>query len=267
VDLGIAVSETLRVERVLTDAAPIRIVCSSRDEGLHYLLDIVLRMDGSNDEERLAMHLSARVEELRVRTGETARGFADRVREIVRDASCLQSYLSSFDGRAKGIARELDARLPGASVNADPGEVVFIRGGNRQVGRFRNLTFDERVRAPTYRAVPTHQRRGAYDRPFFYYYYDPYHDLMCWVAVEEILRGGWQSDRVLVVDRTGTLMFRGDDSGSFDTTDFEVAPGAVDFDDKGHIIVDEAVPLESSVDPVEIGSPYTPGYGGDEAGG
>lgn len=266
-DLGLAVAEVLKDDRLLVDSSDIRLVCSRRHAGLHTLVDIVLGIDEAEGRDRLSVALSGRAEVLHVRTGERAVDFASRVRETIGDSAALSEFLDAFDEQASGLALGLDRRLSGASATAEPSTIYFVRGGNREVGRFRNLTFEAHVRSPTYRAVPTHQRRGAYDRPFYYYYYDPYHDLMSWIATEAILEGACRSSRVVVVNRRGAELFRADETSGFPVERFEVPPGSVQFDDKGGIVVDESVPRESSVDPVEIGSPYTPGYGADEAGG
>jgi hypothetical protein len=265
-DLSKALAATGESKALDRDFSTLRLVCSAVEDAVHVLADVQIAGRRHEKDGWLEVAIAARPRSLFVRPGDGAEDYRRRVVEEIRREGSLEEKLETVDGKTTGLRDALAQTLPGHALEAAPTTARLIRTGPKQVGRFRNLGFGSSVRPPTYRAEPTHRRDGAYDSPFFYYYFDPYQDLLHWIIVEDMFQHGtWGSPRVEVVDRTGAVLFRGDEASAHANDRFEVPRGAVRFQD-GTLHVDDAVPRESSMDRVEIGSPFTPGFGGEGEG-
>lgn len=265
-DLAKALAAAANSPALAADFSKLRLVCSAVDDELHLLADVQIAGRKAKGPNWLDVALAARARGLAVEPGETAGAYRDRVLERIRRSGALEAMLATVDDRVTRLHDALAPQLVGHVLERTPATARLIRTGTKQVGRFRNLGFGDAVRRPTYRAEPTHKRSGAYDSPFFYYYFDPYQDLLHWVVIEDMFQHGtWASPRVEVVDRTGARLFRGDEASAHASDRFEVPRGAVRFEGEA-LRIDDAVPRESSMDPVEIGSPYTPGFGGEGEG-
>ncbi len=265
-DLGQALAQTIASGRLSEDFDSLRLVVSHVDEDLHMLVDTELAGRIRRDRPEVSIRLAGRDRRLMIHRGEEAQDYGQRVLTIARNAAEPGAMLACFEEHARAIATALGPRIPGSRIQVSEPRIRLIRTGTRQVGRFRNLGFGRSVRAPTYRSTPTHKRGGAYDSPFYYYYFDPYQDLLHWLIVEDMLEAGtWNDPRVEVVARTGELLFEGPQARAHAQDRFEVPRDAVRLSRAG-LVVSEDVPHVSSMDPVEIGSPHGPGYGGEGGG-
>jgi hypothetical protein len=208
------------------------------------------------------------VEELRVRPGESAADYRARIEAFVADGTRAEADRVALDQLTRRIAAGLDRTLIGARATAAAATVQIVAPGQQQLARFRNLPFGDQVESPHYRAVPTYQRAGAYADPFYYYYYDPYYDLMNWVMLDAMLHThAWHSPSVYVVDPGGNYL------GTGDTIDAATANWAgrdtVGFDAQGGVTVDDSIPAIST----DSGSSFTSdssssdgGWGGSDTG-
>ncbi len=262
-DLSAALTRATQGREVDTHFETLRLVVSAVDDHLHQLIDIQITGRGQGAGPQIKIELAARHQDLRIEVGEQAHTYRDRVLTAVRVAAEPGRGLERFAAHARALHEALTAALPGAHIQSSEAEIRLIRAGTKQVGRLRNLGFERAVRLPTYRSKATHRRTGAYDSPFYYYYFDPYQDLLHWIIVEDMLAcGTWTDSRVQVVDRTGAPLFLGSEAHAHRDDNFEVAREALTITPESGLVIDPAIPRVSSMDPVEIGSPHTPGYGG-----
>ena len=213
------------------------LVLSHREGGLHVLIDVRIHSRVMLGEEEMRADLSARVEELRIHPGESAADYRARIEAFVADGTRAEADRVALDQLTRRIAVCLDRTLVGARATAQPATLQIIAPGQQQLARFRNLPFGDDVESPHYRAVPTYQRAGAYADPFYYYYYDPYYDLMNWVMLDAMLHTqAWHSPSVYVVDPGGNFL------GTGATIDAATANwagrDAVGFDDGGVTVAD-----------------------------
>lgn len=232
------------------------LVMTHKAAGLHVIFDVAISNNVVVGDEEMEIVLSGRVEDLRVRPGESAKDYAARVKRFTKDPDAIEGHRLALDGMARALGDSLRIALVGSKVRVEGAHVEVIRPNKKQVGRMRNLEFKDRVKSPTYRPAPTKRRRGAYADPFFYYYYDPYYDFMSMMLVSAIVHDmAWHSPMVHVVSPSGDTLFTGDavdsTAASIDGWDPDDAVG---FDESGDLQVDDAMP-EADVDgdPVESG--------------
>lgn len=232
------------------------VVMTHRAAGLHVIFDVAISNNVVVGDEEMEIVLSGRVEDLRVRPGESAKDYAARVKGFTKSQDAIETHRLALDGMARALADRMRVSLVGSKVRVEGARVEVIRPNKKQVGRMRNLEFKDRVKQPTYRPAPTKRRRGAYADPFFYYYYDPYYDFMSLMLVSAIVHDmAWHSSMVHVVSPSGDTLFTGDTvdstTASMDGWDPDSAVG---FDETGDLQVDDSMP-EADVDgdPVEAG--------------
>jgi len=217
------------------------LVMSHREAGLHVLIDVRIRNRVMLGEEEMRVELSGRVEELRIRAGESAADYRARIDAFVADGTRVETDRVALDQLTRRIAARLERTLVGARATAEPATLQIVAPGKQQLARFRNLPFGSEVEGPHYRAVPTYQRAGVYADPFYYYYYDPYYDLMNWMVLDSMLHThAWHSPMVHVVDPGGAML------GTGDNIDLATADWAgrdtVGFDDRGNLSVADSIP-------------------------
>ena len=117
---------------------------------------------------------------------------------------------------------------------------------HKDLGRFRELTFGDRVKEPTYRAVPTHQRSGAYADPFYYYYYDPYFGFTHFLLLDYMIgHDHWHTDGVAVVSPDGDTLYTGAEAAAHPEDRLDAEGSAVGFGDDGNLTVSDTIPAVS----------------------
>jgi hypothetical protein len=238
---------------------------ADRREGLRTLIEVTLRRRVPASTPELRLHFAGRLDAMQVARGDTPVSYAKRLRALAADTSALVAARERFTARVGEAERALAQQLGALSLSCavTPVELRLIRPGPRQLDHFRRLTWGSRVRLPKYRPVPIRGRRGAYDEPFYHYYYDPYFDFVAWVTLSEIAAGrGWQGLDFEVLDPDGSRVFdSGDPSG--EATLQLVHLDQVQLTQTG-LVVDPAIPELGGPDPGEVGDPrVTAGFGGE----
>ncbi|KIG12594.1 hypothetical protein DB30_01218 [Enhygromyxa salina] len=262
---------------------------SDRREGLRCLVEITLArrvsslateeqstkvsageaeaLDRLENTPELRLRFVARLDSMQIARGDTPLSYAQRLRVLARDPSGLQAGRERFaalvEQTQRALAQQLGPLCLASSVS--PVELRLIRPGPRQLDHFRTLSWGSAVRPPKYRPLPIPARKGAYDQPFYHYYYDPYFDFVAWVTLSEIIAGrGWQGLAFEVVDPDGTRVFRSDGERreAASALDDGLAK-LVELSEAG-VIVDPQIPSFGDQDPGEIGDPrVTRGFAGD----
>jgi hypothetical protein len=220
------------------------LVLEHREAGLHTIIDVRIVSECAVDEEEMTVICSARLEELRIRPGETAALYQARVGEFSVRERALDHARLQLDQLTERMAVELERHIVGATTRREPAIVEIIRPETNQIARFRDLEFGSDVKEPSYRPVPTHRRNGAYADPFFYYYYDPYYDFTSWIMLDMMLHhGAYHSHHVHVVDPNGTLLHTG---ANADGSTNWVGASAVSTDSAGSgVFVSDSIPEPS----------------------
>lgn len=232
------------------------LVMTHKVVGLHVIFDVAIQNSVLVGEDEMEIILSARVEDLQIRQGESAKDYGTRVKAFTKDPDAIEGYRLALDGVARALADRMRVSLVGSKVRVEGARIEIIRPNQTQVGRMRTLGFKDKVKQPTYRPAPTRRRRGAYADPFFYYYYDPYYDFMSLMLVSAIVHDmAWHSPMVHVVSPNGDALFTGDTvdstTASMDGWDPDDAVG---FDETGDLQVDDSMPqADVDGDPVEAG--------------
>ncbi|HEX9295551.1 MAG TPA: hypothetical protein VF881_06940 [Polyangiaceae bacterium] len=214
------------------------LVLSHRQAGVHVLIDIQIANQVMLGNAEMRAALSGRIEGLRVRPGETARQYADRIRALAKSEEEMEGARHAFEAVADGFADALRTSIVGTKVSVGRADIRLIQPEAPQVARFRKLGFGEHVEEPTYRGLPTYQRAGAYADPFYYHYYDPYYDFTNWILIDAMLHSPYgYAHHVHVVDPRGTELYTADAA--------PIGAGwgsnAVSFDDSGNVVVDPSI--------------------------
>lgn len=226
-------------------------VLTHSELGIHFIFDVRIRNEVMLGEDEMTVAVSGRSEELRIRQGETASAYADRVRGITAQETIVDEWRTAFAAKVDGVGKALEQAMTGSDVNIEAARVEIIRPTRKEVGRFRELTFGDDIKEPTYRAVPTHQRSGAYADPFYYYYYDPYYDFTHYLLLDSVMhQRHWHTDSVAVVNPDGDTLYTGADRGLIARGDaaahaedsWEVDRDAVGFGDDGNLAISDEIP-------------------------
>jgi hypothetical protein len=213
-----------------------------KSETLHVIVDCAVKNGVLLGEAEMTIALSGRVRALQIESGETAQHYADRVKAFAAGGESFEPARKELDSLTEKIANELSSVLAGARVSHEAAVVQLVRPSARQIGNFRRLEFGDRVRQPSYRAVPTMQRHGAYNDPFYYHYHDPYYDFTTYLLVDAMLHShAWHSPHVHVVDPAGHRLFTGDTAPSAGG-DGWIGNDAVSFGEGGTLEVSESIP-------------------------
>ncbi|PRP89872.1 hypothetical protein ENSA5_70260 [Enhygromyxa salina] len=273
-DLATAIAE-LDARAVLErEFEAMKMVLSHRRDGLRTLIEVTVRRRVPAGSPELVIALAARLDSMQIARGESPTAYAERLRAIAADVPALEAARERFAALADEAKRALDEQLGELVVSSSvaPVELRLIRPGPRQLDHFRRLSWGPSVRMPKYRPVPIRSRLGAYDEPFYHYYFDPYFDFVAWVTLTEIVAGrGWQGLSFEVVNTDGARVFGARDALGEAALGGEYGPPG---DDEALVRVTERavevsprVPTFTGPDPGEISDPrVTPGFGGDGRG-
>jgi hypothetical protein len=266
-DLPTAVAE-LQARRVLDKSIEtMDVVFSHRVEGLHVLINVRLSRRVPVGQPELEIAFAARLEAMQIERGEAALAYAERLAALAGDPEPILAAREQLAALADAAKLALEQQFGDLVVGseASPVSLRLIRPGARALDRFRGLSWGPMVRMPSYRPVPIVSRRGAYDEPFYHYYFDPYFDFVAWITLTEIVAGrGWRGLEFEVVDADGSRAFDHTNARAQAAVGvrYQGVAAPVRFEGE-ELVVDPAVPESEVADPAEIGDPRTvPGFGG-----
>lgn len=262
-DLDDALEGVVRRGALRDGFAVLRTTASRVVDGVRILAETLIRARVPEGRDESTIRVAGRVENLEIRAGEGPREYAARVRDWIREPGTREAASSTFQRVVAQLADGLVSALPGSRARVDPSRVRIVVPGPRQVARFRHLTFGSAIRPPVHQPLPVHERIGAYDDPFHRHIYSPYTELLSWILVGEVLDGRWPRSDVELVHPSGTTITTGDRAHELPAEALEVARHAVRVDERGDLVVDDAVPEVGTLDPAETGSPHSPGWGGE----
>ncbi len=256
-DIQEALEQTAKCGSLGEGFKDVHCVVSRPHDGMHSLVDVTLDEDVLADQHELSLRWSTRMTDLRVRGDENPAQYLERVRAAL-GSDGLRGAVSTTTAATEQLATQLEAQFGAVTLHRSPVVARVVVPGPTQIGRFRHLGFGQRLRARVYRPEPKDRRVGAYDDPHVYYYFDPYHDLLSWVLVQEALAGRWDATGVEFLHPDGRVLFRG---GEQPIEALEVPSDAVQFGEHGLTIADEMPAV--GFDRAEAGSPHAPGWGGE----
>ena len=229
------------------------LVMTHTESGIHTLIDIRIQNQVLFGEEEMTVQLSGRVSDLRVREGESAEDYSDRVRGYASDSNQIDQARMVLNGLSQRIGDALRGTLVGSQVSAAPARVQLVRPNPQVLGGFRKLDFGSQVTSPTYRPTPSKGRSGVYSDPFYYYYYDPYYDYMSYCLIDSMIHSStWCDSHIHVVEADGSELFLGSDAASH-VDDGWAGHGALCFEGEG-LAVDSAIPDSSTGDMLDTSS-------------
>ncbi len=263
-DLQLALEGVVRTGAVADGFSVLRTTFCRRDDGLKVLAELRCHARGEQRTEQIRVRISARPQTFDPADDEGPREYAGRVREYLRDATLRARHVEAVQGIVEGLAGQIPRALGGATISVQPTVIRFISPGARQLGRLRHLGFGQQRKRTVYCSLPAYERIGPYDDPLSLHYYSPYHDLFHWIAVGEVLGGQVPDELVEVVSATGSLLFRGDTAASFDPSSLDPARNVVRVSPEGHLKIDPSVPEVARLDLAPIGTPHSPGWGGEQ---
>ena len=262
-DIGEALEGVVKSGAVADGFAVMRTTFRREQDGLEVLGELRCHARTKTRAEETRVRVSARPQEHAPVEDEGAKEYAARVRGLVQDAARIESQRVVLGSICEEVGRQIEANLPGSSVETNPAVVRLIAPGRRQLGRMRHLQFGAGMRRTVSCALPSYERVGPYDDPLSRHYYSPYSGLFHWIAVGEALAGHLPSPHVEVVSTTGRQLFRGDEASRFDPADFAVSRDVVRVSPEGRLKVDASVPQVAQLNPAELGSPHSGGWAGE----
>ena len=221
------------------------LVVTDNRQKVHTLWDVRVQNEVMLGDAEMSIEVSGRIEPLRINDGESAEDYAKRIREFTSHDGAGNAWRDAFHAQVERVTAAFAQQMVSAKVWCDPSKIQLIRPNKKQIGNFRNLKFGNDVQRPTYRAVPTRQRHGAYADPFYYYYYDPYYDYTSWLMYDAMLHhDAWHHEHVCVVEPSGDMLFTGTEAATHVDDSWDGA-GAVTYDTAGGMCVDESIPAYS----------------------
>lgn len=264
-DLASAVAELDARAALAREFEVMTMTLSDRREGLRTLVEVTLARRVTAATPELRLRFAARLDAMQIDRGDTPVSYARRLRALAADTNALLAARERFAALVNRTQHELTKQLGALCLSSSitPVELRLIRPGPRQLDHFRGLTWSQTVRLPKYRPLPIRGRKGAYDEPFYHYYYDPYFDFVAWVTLSEIAAGrGWLGLPFEVLDPDGAHAFGSDDASR--GAALELQPELVRLTEAG-LEVDAQIPSFAGADPGEIGDPrVTGGFAGEQ---
>jgi hypothetical protein len=219
------VAETGALERGF-DA--LEVVVSRRIDRLHCLIAIRVLDRVPAGEPEFKAQIVSRMNDLRVQPGESPRDYRDRIVAFMRDESNLERRLHAIADVSRQLARGIERSLGAKIVGESPAEARIVVPGPEQVASFDGLAFGGEIPPPQYSARPRARTAGAYDDPHVRHYFDPYHDLLCWIMTRAILdEGVWRRPDVKLVHPHGVVLATANDPKSLSNLVLDVPADAV----------------------------------------
>ena len=83
-------------------------VLTHSELGIHFIFDVRIRNEVMLGEDEMTVAVSGRSEELRIRQGETASAYADRVRGITAQETIVDEWRTAFAAKVDGVGKALE---------------------------------------------------------------------------------------------------------------------------------------------------------------
>lgn len=241
-DLGVMHQVAVRSGALNRRFREMHIALSHREEGLHIILDVLLRPHVLVGDEELIITLSARVEDLQHQRDESAYRYRSRLREYAKDKGNIEEARESLDRITARLASDLQGTLPGARFRTEASQMRLVRPSKEQIGRMRHLRFDG-SQAARYRSAPARYRGGAHYDPFYQYYYDPFYDFALLVFVGAAIEWAWHMDYLYFVDPVGDVIGYAHELDFVAFADEWDGYDVLHFDDAEDFIIDDSIPV------------------------
>lgn len=247
-DLEAAITALAQCD-TLNRGSPIQLALSREHDGLHTVVTVTLR-------DAMTIRWSSRITAFRIAKGERPGPYKRRIREALLSGA-FDNHLACAHTASDDLVAGLGTAFGPTHITASEMLARVVLPGPTQLGRLRHVGFGEQVRERTYHAVPTVRRRGPYDDPHVHHFFDPYHDLLCWLLARAVAEGLWHPANVEFVDINGSPL----QDGQSPKATLRVPADAVVFlEDRLEIAED--IP-DAGFDIAEAGSPNAPGWGGE----
>lgn len=250
-------AESGRTEQPMND---LRLVLETKNQGIHFVLDVEILTSVRLGQEELHLQVSGRIDELAVQQGETAADFDTRVRAFARDWDAAHEYMKAMKRFSEMLKLSLKRALPYCPLRSGETYFQIIAPQAEQIGRFRDLVFGDQLLPQEYRPAPMVERRGFFADRFLYFYYDPYFNFLNWIIVDEMMRSScFDRENVLVVEPGGMALFKGHELDE-KRQRFGWISQALTYDAVGRIQVSERIGDPAiKGDPLSDYSRFTPG--------
>lgn len=262
-DLQQALEGLVKSRALLAGYAVMRTTFRREQDGMEVLGELRCHARSGDRPDETRIRLSARPLDHAPTREEGPREYAARIRASLRDMDALEARRRAIETLRDTLAAQVRAHIPDVGIDVGPAVIRFISPGRRQLGRMRHLGFGASLRTTVYCSLPSYERVGPYDDPLSRHYYSAYSDLFHWIAVGEVLAGHLPSPHVEVVTATGRRLLRGDEYGYFDASEIVPSRDVVRVSPEGRLKIDASVPDVGALDPSELGSPHSRGWGGE----
>lgn len=256
-DLQWAMDRMLASDALKDGLRDVSIILSQQRDGLHTLANIEVNDEVLSPDSAVNIKWSTRCTQFRVQKGENPIEYQCRIAAAL-DSGLFDRQVLQNQYQAKSFVDCLQGQLHPENIVQAPLTVRVVIPGETQMGRFRHLYFGTFVRERSYSASRKRTHLGAYDDPHVYYYYDPYHDLLSWIMVQEALAHRWSAEGINFVHPNGQLLAIGGEALS--KIKFDTSMDAISLTDRGVTVSDEIPHV--GFHPSEAGSPHSPGWGG-----
>jgi hypothetical protein len=151
-----AASESKALER---EFKTMHLVFSQEDEGLRIIFDTKVDSDVLTTGGQLTLAISARIQEMQIQRGESAKEYADRLKAWASDQTRLEQYKVALERKAEALSTLLGDAFPTSDVSHEPVTVKLHQPTAEQVGNFRNLSFGNRTSDTAFRTENKRSKR------------------------------------------------------------------------------------------------------------
>ena len=239
-DLDEAVSAAVASGTLSAGFSRLAMVVSHRGTGQHVLAELTVHERFDRTHPGVTLALSIRRESLRPRTSDTPREFAERARRFAREQAAWAGAFAAVDGVVARVVAALERRFGVFRVRASAPVAYVTEPSPIRVARFRELQWRSQVVAPVYWPSRRPSADATWD-PHDAFGFNPYHGLLCWCVLDEILAGRCVHPRVVVGDTQGRVLFGAADGVQHAGDTFAVARNAVQISEE-RITVDPSIP-------------------------
>lgn len=135
------------------------LVFSQEDEGLRSIFDAKIDSDVLATGGQLTLTISARIQEMQIKRGESAKEYADRLRAWASEQTQLDQYKTALERKTQALSTLLGETFPGSKVSHEPVTIKLHQPTAEQVGNFRNLSFGNRTTDTEFRTENKRKKR------------------------------------------------------------------------------------------------------------
>ena len=182
-----------------TNFRMLRLAVEHREAGLHYVAEIIARTEHPEDQAAARVVISARLEELEPKSGESAESYRARVEPLVSAPARMEPHRRQFETFVHRVELALRTAMPEARIET--------RSAGTQVEKPSTRPAKKQPAAQN----PDHP---GYD-PYASYYHSPLDgvlSIMMWSSIMSMGMHGFGPD-VVVVDSDGTQVDAAADDG------------------------------------------------------